>query len=334
MKSTLKTYFHIILSFLLLSCSTDIIKQTPEIKTDKQIEIAKPMILKTEEEQETSVSLGIDELVKRNFNILKNKRVGLITNQTGVDSKLNSLVDLLFNSPVVNLVALFGPEHGVRGDVEGGKYVEFYTDKKTNLPVYSLYGKTRKPSKKMLRDIDVLVYDIQDIGVRSYTFISTMGLAIEAASEAGIEFVILDRPNPLGGEKIEGNNVEKEYVSFISQFPIPYVYGLTGGELAKLLVSEKFVKTSAEFKLTVIPMENWKRAMVWEDTNFEWIPTSPHIPHEFSPYFYPMTGILGDSWGNSITEYTNSFPMGDADYKTVVEISLFGDPSLDLGTAS
>ena len=240
------------------------------------------------------VLTGINVLENRNFDILEGKRVGLITNQTGVNSQLISTIDILSSAANVNLVALFGPEHGVRGDVEAGKYVEFYTDPKTNLPVYSLYGKTRKPSPDMLKGIDVLVYDIQDIGVRSYTFISTMGLAMEAASENNIEFVVLDRPNPLGGEKIEGNLVEDGFVSFISQFPIPYVYGLTCGELANLLLQEHYLDISNDLKLTVVQMENWERDMIWRDCGLEWILTSPHIPHDFSAIYYPMTGILGE----------------------------------------
>ena len=148
------------------------------------------------------VKLGIEVLQEQHFNILKNKRIGLITNPTGVDSKLRSTIDILFKN--VNLVALYGPEHGVRGDFEGGTKINSHIDSITGLPVYSLYGKTRKPTKEMLKGIDILVYDIQDIGSRSYTFISTMGLAMEAAYENDIEFVVLDRPNPLGGNIVEG----------------------------------------------------------------------------------------------------------------------------------
>ena len=225
---------------------------------------------------------------------LKGKNVGLITNQTGVNHNLKSTIDILNESLDVNLKALFGPEHGVRGDVDGGEYVKFYYDPKTKLPVFSLYGRTRKPTAEMLDEIDVLVYDIQDIGVRSYTFISTMGMAMEAASENNLEFVVLDRPNPLGGEKIEGNLIDEEYRSFISQFDIPYVYGLTCGELANLLVGEKMIEVSPKFKPIIIRMENWKRSMIWNETGMEWVPTSPHIPQEVSAIFYPMTGILGE----------------------------------------
>lgn len=242
----------------------------------------------------TEVKLGCDILESSDFDILQNKRVGLVTNGTGVNSQLISTIDLLYNSDKVNLVALFGPEHGIRGDYEGGDLVESYIDSKTGLPVYSLYGKNRKPSSKMLKNIDVIVYDIQDIGIRSYTYISTMGNLIEEASKNNIEFVVLDRPNPLGGNKIEGNIVEDELISFIGQYPIPYIYGLTCGELAKLLVGEKYISTKTDFKLIIVEMENWSRDMVWEDTGLQWIPTSPHIPHQYSPYFCAMTGILGE----------------------------------------
>ena len=147
------------------------------------------------------VKTGIEVLKDNNFDILQGKRVGLITNPTGVDSELRSTIDILFEAKNVNLVALFGPEHGVRGDVYAGDKVQSSTDTKTGLPIYSIYGKNRKPTKEMLSNIDVLVYDIQDIGCRSYTFISTMGLAMIASAESDIEFIVLDRPNPLGGEK-------------------------------------------------------------------------------------------------------------------------------------
>jgi uncharacterized protein YbbC (DUF1343 family) len=287
----LTNFFILVIILNLVSCSTKIEKQenyNAEVVRDTVIKIIK------EKPKLKKVNLGINVLEKRNFDILANKKVGLITNQTGVNNKLKTTIDILHEAKNVELVALFGPEHGVRGDVEAGKYVEFYTDPKTNVPVYSLYGKTRKPSAEMLKGIDVLVYDIQDIGVRSYTFISTMGLAMEAASENNIEFVVLDRPNPLGGEKIEGNLVEDEYVSFISQFPIPYVYGLTCGELANLLLEEHLLDISNDLKLTVVPMENWERDMIWRDCGLEWILTSPHIPHDFSALYYPMTGILGE----------------------------------------
>ena len=240
------------------------------------------------------VKTGIDVLKERQFDILAGKRVGLITNPTGVDSDLKSTIDLLFEAKGFHLVALFGPEHGVRGDFAAGDLVESYIDPRTKLSVHSLYGKTRKPTPEMLNGIDVLVYDIQDVGCRAYTYISTMGLAMEAAAEQQIEFVVLDRPNPLGGLKVEGNVAEKGFTSFVSQFPIPYVYGLTCGELARLLNGEKMLGGGIQCKLTVVPMSGWKREMSFAETGLQWVPTSPHIPSEDSPMYSASTGILGE----------------------------------------
>ena len=191
--------------------------------------------------QKIKIKTGIEVLKEQHFKCLEGKRVGLITNPTGVDNHLRSTIDILHEAPNVNLVALYGPEHGVRGDVHAGDKVDSSTDASTGLPVYSLYGKTRKPTPEMLKDIDVLVYDIQDIGCRSFTYISTMGVAMEAAAENGKEFIVLDRPNPVGGLKVEGNLTEEKYISFVSQFKIPYLYGLTCGELALMLNGERML---------------------------------------------------------------------------------------------
>lgn len=244
--------------------------------------------------QTLKVVTGIENLKESNFKILEGKKIGLITNPTGIDSKLKSTIDLLYEAKNLKLVALFGPEHGVRGDFAAGDQVETYIDPTTNLPVYSLYGKTRKPTYDMLKGIEVLVYDIQDIGCRSYTYISTMGLAMEAAAENNIDFVVLDRPNPLGGLKVEGNLVEDGYFSFVSQFRIPYVYGLTCGELAQMLNEEGMLKNGKKCNLTVVPMKNWKREMKFNNTGLEWVLTSPHVPHEFSPQYYVSSGIMGE----------------------------------------
>ncbi|MGB4576625.1 MAG: DUF1343 domain-containing protein [Paludibacter sp.] len=238
------------------------------------------------------VKTGIEVLRSQKFQLLAGKRVGLITNPTGVDSNMKSTIDILFEAPNVKLVALFGPEHGVRGDTYAGDKVDNATDPKTGLPVYSLYGKTRKATPEMLKDIDVLVYDIQDNGCRSFTYISTMGLAMEAAAENNIEFVVLDRPNPLGGKKIEGNLTEEPFISFVSQFKIPYLYGQTCGELALMLNEEKMLKKQCN--LSVVKMKGWRRKMNWENTGLEWVVASPHIPHKHSSYYYPVTGILGE----------------------------------------
>lgn len=240
------------------------------------------------------VKTGIDVLQEKGFDILKGKRVGLVTNPTAVNQNLKSTIDILFEEKDVQLVALFGPEHGVRGNFSAGDHVGDARDEQTGLPVISLYGKNRKPNEKALQMVDVLVYDIQDIGVRSYTYISTMGLVMEAAAEYDKEVVILDRPNPLGGERIEGSLVEDGFFSFVSQYRIPYVYGLTCGELAELLNEEGMLEKEAKCKLQVVKMEGWNRNMSFEQTGLVWIPTSPHIPTWESAYYYAATGIIGE----------------------------------------
>ena len=246
---------------------------------------------------------GVEVLEKRGFPGLKGKNVGLVTNPSGVDRNLRSTVDILFNAPEVNLVALFGPEHGVRGDVYAGGKVDDLEDPVTGLPVYSLYGATRKPTPEMLEGIDVMVYDIQDVGARSYTFISTLGLVMEACAEQGIEVMVLDRPNPLGGDKIEGSYVEEGYFSFVSQYRIPYVYGLTVGELALMINAEGLNRgqlgnqEAARCSLTVIPMEGWRRSMRYGDTGLPWVLPSPNIPYSSSSESYCAAGICGELYG-------------------------------------
>ena len=249
------------------------------------------------------VKPGVEVLRDGGFKELQGKRVGLVTNPSGVDRYLRSTVDILFNAPGVNLVALYGPEHGVRGDVYAGGHVTDTKDEATGLPVYSLYGPTRKPTPQMLEGIDVMVYDIQDVGARSYTFISTLGLVMEACAAKGIEVVVLDRPNPLGGNKIEGCYVEQPFNSFVSQYRIPYVYGLTVGELAIMINEEglnrgqKGDQTPVRCKLTVVPMEGWERDMLYEDTGLPWVLPSPNIPFKETPLYYAAAGICGELYG-------------------------------------
>ena len=262
-----------------LSCSTTAVAVEPVVKT------------------------GIEVLRDREFEGLKGKRVGLVTNPSGVDRYMNSTVDILYNAPGVELVALYGPEHGVRGDVYAGGHVTDTKDEATGLPVYSIYGSTRKPTPEMLEGIDVMVYDIQDVGVRSYTFISTLGLVMEACAEKDIEVMVLDRPNPLGGNKIEGCYVESGFFSFVSQYEIPYVYGLTVGELAVMINEEgmnrgqKGNQAPAHCKLTVIPMEGWTRDMLYEDTALPWVLPSPNIPFKETPMYYAAAGVCGELYG-------------------------------------
>ena len=249
------------------------------------------------------VKPGVEVLIERDFAGLKGKRVGLVTNPSGVDRYLNSTVDILFNAPGVELVALYGPEHGVRGDVYAGDKVADTRDAATGLPVYSLYGSTRKPTSEMLEGIDVMVYDIQDVGARSYTFISTLGLVMEACAAKDIEVMVLDRPNPLGGDKIEGCYVEQPFNSFVSQYKIPYIYGLTVGELAWMINEEGLNRGQlgnqdpVKCRLTVIPMDGWSRDMLYEDTGLPWVLPSPNIPFKDTPVYYCASGICGELYG-------------------------------------
>jgi uncharacterized protein YbbC (DUF1343 family) len=236
-----------------------------------------------------TVETGIEMLAKSKFDLLSGKRVGLVTNPTGADRSLVSTVDILHNASGFELAALYGPEHGVRGEFAAGEYVDFEIDPATGVPVYSLYGKTRKPSPEMLKDVDILVYDIQDIGSRSYTYISTLGLVMEAAAEKGIALVVLDRPNPLGGIRMEGAVTRPGFYSFVSQFAIPYVHGLTVGELAMFLNGEGLLANGIKCELHVVKMSGWKRNMLFEETGLPWVPSSPHVPHKDTPLFYPAT---------------------------------------------
>jgi uncharacterized protein YbbC (DUF1343 family) len=243
------------------------------------------------------VQLGSEMLAANGFKELQGKRVGLITNPSGVNRNGQSTIDLLRSAPGVKLVALFGSEHGVYGDVKAGELIPERTDLRTGLPVHSLYGATRKPTPAMLRGIDALVYDLQDTGVRSYTFISTMGLAMEACAEAGIEFVVLDRPNPLGGERVEGPMVDDRFRSFVGQWNIPYAYGMTCGELAQMINGEAWIRKRCQ--LAVIPMTGWRRSMVWRDTGLRWTASSPNVPRGDSPLYYAATGLFGELAGGS-----------------------------------
>lgn len=261
------------------------------------------------------VKPGIEVLQEMNFAPIAGKRVGLVTNPSGVDHNLRSTIDILSNAPEVNLVALYGPEHGVRGDVYAGGHVADFTDPVTGLPAYSLYGPTRKPTDDMLRGVDVMVYDIQDVGARCYTFISTLGLVMEACAKLGIEVVVLDRPNPLGGEKVEGCYVEQPFNSFVSQYRIPFLYGLTPGELAMLINEEglnrgqKGNQEPAKCDLRVIPMEGWTRDMLYEDTGLPWVLPSPNIPYAQTARYYACSGLCGEIYNYLQVGVSYTFPF-------------------------
>ena len=242
------------------------------------------------------IYLGIDMLEKSGFQAISNKQVGLLTHPAGVNRDTISTIDVLLRAPNVRLVALFGPEHGIYGDEKANHPIDNRIDPGTKLPVYSLYGKYRKPTPSMLQGLDALVIDLQDIGVRSYTYVSCMRYAMEACFENGVEVVILDRPNPLGGLKVDGPLLDKEWRSYVGAFNVPYVHGFTIGELARLA---KYTSDTMNIpdgmrqagKLTVIKMEGWRRDMMWPQTGLKWIPTSPNVPSLSAVLGYAMTGL-------------------------------------------
>lgn len=249
-----------------------------------------PLLILITTSVSAKIKLGIDVLENREFDILRNKRVGLLTNPAGVNSKGISTIDVLRNSRKVNLVALYGPEHGVYGKIAAEEMIASNIDPKTNLPVYSLYGTTRKPTPEILKGIDVMVVDLQDVGVRCYTYISCLLYTMESCFENGIEVVVLDRPNPLGGLKVDGPVMDYRWMSYVGSFLIPHVHGLTIGEIA-LIGRDSLLWLKDKGKLTIVPMNGWTRDMLWPDTELTWIPTSPNIPSFSSVVGYPMTGL-------------------------------------------
>ncbi|HET6567719.1 MAG TPA: DUF1343 domain-containing protein [Rhodothermales bacterium] len=232
------------------------------------------------------VKTGAAVLAEENFRRFAGKRVGLIVNHTAMVDSVH-LIDLFYNAPNVKLTALFGPEHGIRGQAAAGAKVGSGRDEKTGVPIYSLYGDTRKPTPEMLRDVDVLVFDIQDVGARFYTYISTMGLAMQAAAEKGIPFVVLDRPNPIGGVRVEGFLMQPEFESFVGEYPIPVTHGMTVGELARMIKGERMLPGLENLQLQVVQMTGWKRSMLWPETGLPWIPPSPNIPDFQTALVYP-----------------------------------------------
>jgi uncharacterized protein YbbC (DUF1343 family)/CubicO group peptidase (beta-lactamase class C family) len=230
---------------------------------------------------------GIDVLVRDGFKILRGKRIGLITNQTGKDRNGRSTIDLLFNAPEVKLVALFSPEHGIRGVLDQEK-IEHSTDEKTGLPIYSLYGERRKPAAETLKGIETLVFDIQDIGARFYTYISTMGMAMEEAAKNKIGFVVLDRVNPINGEGVEGPLADGDKLSFTAYHRIPVRHGMTAGELAQLFNRERNINAD----LTVVLVEGWKRGYWFDEAGLTWINPSPNMRSLTQATLYPGVCLL------------------------------------------
>lgn len=275
---TSKFLFIILIGSCLSFCTAPVIKyiEPPEvpIKSDS---------VKT-------IILGNENLIINHLKMVQGKRVGLLTNSAGINSKMESSIDVYFEHKDINLISLFSPEHGLRGAAYAGDPVENDSAEQTDLSVYSLYGKQRRPTEEMLTDIDIILIDLQDTGVRGYTYIYSMAEVMMAGAQFGKQIIVLDRPNPLGGMLVEGNVLEKGFESFVGMFPIPYRYGVTIGELAQLFNSEFNIGC----ELIVIPMLNWEREMLWSDTKLEWIPTSPHIPCASTPMLSCITGPLGE----------------------------------------
>jgi uncharacterized protein YbbC (DUF1343 family) len=285
-----------------------------------------------------AVKPGVEVFLEKHLDLVKGKRVGLIINPTGADSRLHSTIDLFQANPEIRLVALYSPEHGVRGNAQAGEYVPYYVDEKFRLPVFSLYGQSFKPDPGMLKKIDeymrsfdtkdtgkvpetaqvegidVMVFDIQDVGTRVYTYIATMAYAMQAAAESGIDFVVLDRPDPINGRDMEGAVLEyPEFSSFIGLFPVPLRFGMTMGELA-LLFNDKFLARKA--KLTVVPMEGWKREMWFDESGLPWVIPSPNMPTLDTATVYP--GLVAIE-GTNLSEGRG----------TTKPFELFGAPWID-----
>ncbi|MCR4395851.1 MAG: DUF1343 domain-containing protein [Candidatus Saccharicenans sp.] len=285
-----------------------------------------------------AVKPGVEVFLEKHLDLVRGKRVGLITNPSGVDRKLRSTARLLKEHPEINLVALYGPEHGIRGNAQAGEYVPFYFDDKLELPVFSLYGQSFKPDPGMLRNIDeymrsfdtqhagkvpekamvegidVLIFDIQDVGTRVYTYIATMAYALEMCASLGIEFIVLDRPNPVSGVILEGRLLQyPEFSSFVGLYPIPQRHGMTVGELARLF-NDRFLQTKA--RLTVIPMEGWRREMWFDQTGLPWVMPSPNMPTPETATVYPGQVYLE---GTNISEGRG----------TTRPFELFGAPWID-----
>jgi len=236
------------------------------------------------------VQSGIDVLLRDRIDLLERKRVGLITNHTGVTASLEWTVDVLHKHPGVNLTCLFGPEHGIRGDVREAHRVDSFTDARTELQVHSLsgYGENTEPTPDMMRGIDALVYDIQDVGARYYTYIATMNRSMKAAAEQDKEFILLDRPNPITGTAVEGNVLEERYRSFVGEREIPIRYGMTSGELAQMFNKEYRIGC----RLTVVKAKGWRRKMWYDETGLPWVSPSPNIPTLDTATVYPGTCLF------------------------------------------
>jgi len=255
-----------------------------------------------------TVTLGNETFLSEGWHDLHGRSVGVVTNQTGVTAGLETIVDAIRRNPQIALRAIYSPEHGLRGDQAAGAYVPSYVDERSALPVFSLYGATRKPSAAMLAGVDVLLFDIQDVGDRAYTYISTLAYVMAAAKATDKTVWVLDRPNPIGGNVVEGPVLDPRFASFIGLYPIPVRHGMTIGELAKMF-NDRF---GIGCNLRVIPMRNYTREMFWPQTGLSWVQTSPNIPEWDTTLVYPATGLIDAAGVNNGTGYTKPFKYAGA----------------------
>jgi len=267
---------------------------------------------------EASVKTGLDNIGSYKH-LFRGKRVGIITNHTAYNNEGQYIVDVFKNIGNVTITALFSPEHGIYGIEEAGRKIKSGTEPTYQLPVYSLYGKTRKPTREMLGDIDILVFDIQDIGARFYTYIYTMSLAMEAAAECDKQFIVLDRPNPINGVQVEGSILEPQYASFVGLYPIPVRHGMTVGELARMFNEEGWLKNGVRAELIVIPMKGWRRTMWYDQTGLRFIEPSPNIVNLETATVYPGLCLLE---GTNVSEGRG----------TPLPFRQFGAPWIDSGS--
>ena len=237
---------------------------------------------------EKLVRPGVEVLISDSLHLVSGKRVGLITNQTGIDRSGRSDVDILADHPEITLAALYAPEHGIRGKERAGAAIESGVDERTGVAIHSLYGDTRKPTSDMLKGVDVLVFDMQDVGARYYTYVSTMALAMEAAGEHNVPFLVLDRPNPIRGDVVQGNILNPSHKTFVGMYEVPMRHGMTPGELARMYVGAFGISVD----LTVVPVEGWERDMTFDDTNLPWVAPSPNMPNVASALAYPGTCLF------------------------------------------
>ena len=281
-----------------------------------------------------NVTLGDETFLRTTWRELGDRAVGVVTNQTGVTSDLTNVVDGIRRNGAIDVKAIFAPEHGLRGDRPAGAYVESYVDERSGLTVYSLYGATRKPSAEMLEGIDVVLYDIQDVGDRAYTYISTLAYVMQAAKSLAKAVWVLDRPNPIGGAVVEGPVLDPHFASFIGLYPLPIRHGMTVGELAQMFNAHFGIGAN----LRVVPMSGYTRDMFWPQTGLQWVQTSPNIPEWDTTLVYPATGLIDSAGINNGTNYSKPFKYagtaGLDGYKLAAALNDRGLPGVHFRPAS